>query len=572
MTISKGILLWFILVVCPFVGVQPADGKLCIKANDSLLNALDSLIMLDDYFVSIKEKRIEQLKRQRASTSDRKELYSINQQLYQEYRTYNADSAIVFANLNQAIALQLHDADKLAEAQIELSFAYTANGLLAEALKAVSDICPEELTRHLRSQYFGQMSTLYSRLRDYSSDNPQLFNQYNTLQKNYQDSIFHTATPDETRYWNCRVWRFLGTPQIEQVKQVLESHKKLYTPNSRKYAITTFNLAAIYREEGNEKKYLENIILSAMADIRSVNGDAGSLQSVAEYLFQYGDIDRAYTYITYCSQKAMAFHNRVRVIKLSELQSHIHSAYVEQERFLQQQLRYMLIAVTILLLILCYLLFINRNQNNKLKQANYRLDEANQTQQSNMQTLEQAYQEVELTNSQLLTLNTELAKVNAQLKEANRIKEDYIGYVFTLCSLYINKIEEFRKNMSRKLKVGQIEDVNKLVNSNTMTNNAQKAFYASFDAVFLNLFPTFVTDFNALLRPEEQIIVKPGELNTELRIQALIRLGITDSNKIAQLLQCSLQTIYNNRSRTCNKTKMTKDEFLQAVRKLGQKD
>ena len=126
--------------------------------------------------------------------------------------------------------------------------------------------------------------------------------------------------------------------------------------------------------------------------------------------------------------------------------------------------------------------------------------------------------------------------------------------------------------MSRKLKVGQIEDVNKLVNSNTMTNNVQKAFYTSFDAVFLNLFPTFVTDFNALLRPEEQIIVKPGELNTELRIQALIRLGITDSNKIAQLLQCSLQTIYNNRSRTCSKAKMTKDEFLQAVRTLGQKN
>lgn len=558
-----------LLMTCVPSLASHTNDTYAVENNKTLLHSLDSLILLDNHFINSKEKRIRQLRQQSKTAATPREQYTINQALYQEYRTYNADSAIYYAGQNLQIASKYQNPEEQAASRIDMSFAYTVNGLLTEALNIIRDIHPEELPRNLRSQYFGQMSTLYSRWRDYSSENPKSFAYYNDLQKAYQDSVFHTATPNEARYWNCRVWRYLGTPEIEPIRNVLESHKQLYQPDNRRYAILTYNLAIIYQTEKDESRYLENLILSAMADIRSVNGDAGSLQSIAEYLFNHGDINRAYTYITYCAQKAMNFHNRVRVIKISELQNRIHQAYLENNRKLQKQLKYSVLTVSLLVLVLLYTLFLIKKQLKRLRFANRQLDQANQSQQSNMQRLQEAYQQLENANRKLSELNEELAKVNTQLQDANYIKEEYIGYVFSLCSIYINQMETYNKNLNRKLKVGQVEEIKKIVNSNTMTNKAMREFYASFDSVFLRLYPTFVEDFNALLRPEEQIKVKAGELNTELRIHALIRLGITDSNKIAEFLHSSLQTIYNNRSRTCNKSRIPKEQFIQAVKELG---
>lgn len=173
-------------------------------------------------------------------------------------------------------------------------------------------------------------------------------------------------------------------------------------------------------------------------------------------------------------------------------------------------------------------------------------------------------------DSELKDLNTQLQEVNDQLRESNYVKEEYIGYVFNICSTYISKLEEFRKNINRKLKVGQIEDVKAMTDSSATASNELKEFYQNFDTIFLHLYPDFVGDFNALLLPEERIELKEGELlNTELRIHALIRLGITDSVKIADFLHCSAQTVYNNRLRTRNKSIIPKEDFINAVKKLG---
>ena len=445
-----------------------------------------------------------------------------------------------------------------------------SSGLLTEALKAVSDIQPEELPQNLRSEYFGRLCTLYSRLRDYSSENSQLSEHYNNLQKAFRDSVYLTATPDELRYWNCRVWLYMGTPEIEPVKQAFEENKQTLSNDSRKYSIATYNLSAIYRSENNESKYLENLILSAMADIRSVNGDIGSLQEIAEYLFKHGEIDRAYNYILYCSQKAMLFHNRVRIVKMSHLQNQIYKAYQEQSRTQQKRLQASLIAVSFLFLVLIGAFLFIRKQMRRLKEANLKLDSTNQKLSVNMDALSTAHQRLEEVNIQLKDLNTQLQEVNDQLRESNYVKEEYIGYVFNICSTYISKLEEFRKNINRKLKVGQIEDVKAMTDSSATASNELKEFYQNFDTIFLHLYPDFVGDFNALLLPEERIELKEGELlNTELRIHALIRLGITDSVKIADFLHCSAQTVYNNRLRTRNKSIIPKEDFINAVKKLG---
>lgn len=562
----------FILIVCLlFPAYVCADtSKHALEENRKLLHSLDSLLEQQDLFVRVKEERIKQLKMQYSRVKDVKELYAMNRMVYLEYRVYDADSALHYINKNIQLAQQTNNRTWEVVSLLEQSFVLTSSGLLTEALKAVSDIQPEELPQNLRSEYFGRLCTLYSRLRDYSSENSQLSEHYNNLQKAFRDSVYLTATPDELRYWNCRAWLYLGTPEIEPVKQAFEENKQTLSNDSRKYSIATYNLSAIYRSENNESKYLENLILSAMADIRSVNGDIGSLQEIAEYLFKHGEIDRAYNYILYCSQKAMLFHNRVRIVKMSHLQNQIYKAYQEQSRTQQKRLQASLIAVSFLFLVLIGAFLFIRKQMRRLKEANLKLDSTNQKLSVNMDALSTAHQRLEEVNMQLKDLNTQLQEVNDQLRESNYVKEEYIGYVFNICSTYISKLEEFRKNINRKLKVGQIEDVKAITDSSATASNELKEFYQNFDTIFLHLYPDFVSDFNALLLPEERIELKEGELlNTELRIHALIRLGITDSVKIADFLHCSAQTVYNNRLRTRNKSIIPKEDFINAVKKLG---
>ncbi|RHE93509.1 DUF6377 domain-containing protein [Bacteroides intestinalis] len=562
----------FILIVCLlFPAYVCADtSKHALEENRKLLHSLDSLLEQQDLFVRVKEERIKQLKMQYSRVKDVKELYAMNRMVYLEYRVYDADSALHYINKNIQLAQQTNNRTWEVVSLLEQSFVLTSSGLLTEALKAVSDIQPEELPQNLRSEYFGRLCTLYSRLRDYSSENSQLSEHYNNLQKAFRDSVYLTATPDELRYWNCRAWLYLGTPEIEPVKQAFEENKQTLSNDSRKYSIATYNLSAIYRSENNESKYLENLILSAMADIRSVNGDIGSLQEIAEYLFKHGEIDRAYNYILYCSQKAMLFHNRVRIVKMSHLQNQIYKAYQEQSRTQQKRLQASLIAVSFLFLVLIGAFLFIRKQMRRLKEANLKLDSTNQKLSVNMDALSTAHQRLEEVNMQLKDLNTQLQEVNDQLRESNYVKEEYIGYVFNICSTYISKLEEFRKNINRKLKVGQIEDVKAITDSSATASNELKEFYQNFDTIFLHLYPDFVGDFNALLLPEERIELKEGELlNTELRIHALIRLGITDSVKIADFLHCSAQTVYNNRLRTRNKSIISKEDFINAVKKLG---
>ena len=562
----------FILIVCLlFPAYVCADtSKHALEENRKLLHSLDSLLEQQDLFVRVKEERIKQLKMQYSRVKDVKELYAMNRMVYLEYRVYDADSALHYINKNIQLAQQTNNRTWEVVSLLEQSFVLTSSGLLTEALKAVSDIQPEELPQNLRSEYFGRLCTLYSRLRDYSSENSQLSEHYNNLQKAFRDSVYLIATPDELRYWNCRAWLYMGTPEIEPVKQAFEENKQTLSNDSRKYSIATYNLSAIYRSENNESKYLENLILSAMADIRSVNGDIGSLQEIAEYLFKHGEIDRAYNYILYCSQKAMLFHNRVRIVKMSHLQNQIYKAYQEQSRTQQKRLQASLIAVSFLFLVLIGAFLFIRKQMRRLKEANLKLDSTNQKLSVNMDALSTAHQRLEEVNIQLKDLNTQLQEVNDQLRESNYVKEEYIGYVFNICSTYISKLEEFRKNINRKLKVGQIEDVKAMTDSSATASNELKEFYQNFDTIFLHLYPDFVGDFNALLLPEERIELKEGELlNTELRIHALIRLGITDSVKIADFLHCSAQTVYNNRLRTRNKSIIPKEDFINAVKKLG---
>lgn len=194
----------------------------------------------------------------------------------------------------------------------------------------------------------------------------------------------------------------------------------------------------------------------------------------------------------------------------------------------------------------------------------------NQLLNKHIDELSQAHTRLAEINGELQSVNLQLKEANSQLRESNYVKEEYIGYVFAICSNYISKLDEFRKNVNRKIKVKQFDEIKALTDTPTMAQNELKEFYHNFDAIFLHVYPDFVSDFNALLQPEGRIVLKEGELlNTELRIYALVRLGINDSVKIAKFLHCSPQTVYNNRLKTRNKAIIPKEDFADTVRSLG---
>ena len=174
------------------------------------------------------------------------------------------------------------------------------------------------------------------------------------------------------------------------------------------------------------------------------------------------------------------------------------------------------------------------------------------------------------TNQELKKLNQDLQDSYNNLEEANHVKEEYIARFFDQCSEYIEKLENYRKSLNAKAKNNQLDDLFKMIKSTTLVETELEELYQNFDSIFLNIYPSFIQEFNALLLPEEQIVPKAGELlNTELRIFALIRLGITDSIKIANFLRYSLRTVYNYRTKVRNKAAGSREEFEDVVKKIG---
>jgi len=553
-----------------FITVLFSNGSL--KNNERQLASLDSLLLRKDLFVAAKKGRILRLKKQKEKATTNEELYMMNKLIYDEYRLYNADSALYYLEENKKLARKSNNNEWMVTSQLEQSFVLMSTGFLKEALDIAQGVgvYAFKLSRPLRSKYYGQMRLLYSRLRDYSNGNSNLWHKYDNLQKIYRDSVCMTATPDEPRYLNNMIWKYIGTPRVSHFKSILEKQIASTPQDTRYYAVLTYNLSTIYKYEQNESKYLEYLILSAMADIRTVNGDVVSLQELAQYLYSHGEIDRAHTYVNYYSQNAQRYQNKVRFISVSKLQNAIQQAYQERDKKQQRDLRLFLAAVSLLSLLLIGTLLFIRHQMKCLAKSGCKLNEANKLLQENMQNLSDAHQRLEQTNVQLNELNNKLKDMNEQLSESNINKEMCIAYVFNICSTYISKLEAYRKNINRKLKVGQIEDAKALTDSSAMAANELKEFYHNFDTIFLNLYPNFVRDINALLLPEEQIELKDCELlNTEMRIHALVCLGITDSGKIADFLHCSPQTIYNSRLKAKNKAIIPREEFMYAIKQIG---
>lgn len=372
---------------------------------------------------------------------------------------------------------------------------------------------------------------------------------YSRLAYQYKDSILRVKRPDSQGYQLTLGDKLLYEGKYDEAIGVLEGCYDIHSQKDFSLAIPSVALASVYGAKGDHKQEKKYLTISAIADVQSGTKEYISLWKLANLLYGEGDIERAYTYMECSMQDATFCNARYRTMEISGMLPVINSTYEAKLHEEKEQLVTLFIWISILAAVLLVALVYIYHQMKRLSLARKTMDDM---------------------NKELKHINGDLQELNAWLQESNRVKEEYIGYVFNMCSVYIDKQEEFRKMLARKVKAGQLDDLVKTIHSTTFVTGELKEFFHTFDSVFLELYPKFVNDFNNLLQENERIYPKEGELLTpELRVFALIRLGISDSGKIATFLHYSSQTVYNYRLKVRSKSFLSKEDFLNMVQKIG---
>lgn len=522
------------------------------NSSDSLYLALNKELDSRTYYTDKKEEKIKNLKDILISGNiSVHNKYDINQKIFKEYEKYKVDSAISYAKSNVEIAYLLNDPDKINEAKLYLSSSYSSSGMYIEAKKIIEEVrnCSPEIL----PLYFDVYSKFYA---NYAQSNKKYT--YLKLNEAYRDSLLKTLDKESIEYRLANAENLLYQHQLKIAEKKLLSIVNELDQNKPEYAIVTYLLGTLYKKNKNIELQKKYYTISAICDIRNAIKDNASLQSLALAYYEEGNIDEAYKLTKFAIDDAVFCNVRFRTIEISEFFSIVNSAYLAKEHDQKSKLKQFLLFSSILTLFLIIAIVYVYKQMKRISRIRKKLSDVN-------------IQLMSL-NEEITKANNELNSTNDLLSEANRVKEEYIAHFFSLCSNYITKLEDYRKALNKKASLKKMDELFAILKSNSIIDDEREELYHKFDNIFMNLYPTFIQDFNALLIKEEQIQLKQGEtLNTELRIFALIRLGITDSSKIASFLCYSLSTIYNYRTKTRNKAAVTREEFESMVMDIGRK-
>lgn len=521
-----------------------------------LLKQLDQTISERGKYMNEKESRMNELKvmLKQANLTD-EQRYGINLRLLREYKLYTCDSSLKYLADNKRLAAKQKNKDWENETKIFHASVLSVMGMYKEALDLLNSIVKSSVTDRLKRDYFDIYAQVYDYLGEYASDS-HYRQSYQQLNRLYRDSVYAVLKKEKINDPIVEGDRLITFQKWSGALDLLSKFFVSIQQEDHAYACAAFQLAYIYHHQNNallRKKYL---ILSAISDTKAAIKENTSLRLLASMLFEEGDIDRSYAYIKYSLEDATFCNARVRTMAVTQTMTIIDKAYTLKRDKSRRQLILFLGLISALSVFLVISLVLQYRQMKKLSAARLELREFND--------------ELHQMNIVLNEANEQQRKDNLKLKESNRIKEEYVGQFMNLCSSYIDKLEEYRKLVNRKVSAGQIEDLFKMTKSTLLIDTELKEFYKNFDSSFLQLFPSFVEEFNELLVPEERFVMKKGELlNTEMRIFALIRLGISDSFKIAKFLRYSSQTIYNYRTKVKNKALGSRDDFESNVLKIG---
>lgn len=524
---------------------------------DSLLNVLDATIKEADTYVQIKENRLRELKKEAGKTPPVSiERYNLNNRIYSEYKAYSSDSALHYLNVNRVVAQQLGDEERELKTRLELSYLLSSTGMYMEATDILNSIERRTLPQSLLGNYYTCYEHLYAEAGAAQPRYRMFSSRYLKLSHAYRDSMLVVLEPTSDTY----LWlRETQLKEAGRYNEALEFSNRRLSESSfgtPQYALVAYQRFRLFESMGEKDEYLYYLVLSAISDVRSAIKEQSSLMVLAQELHGKGDLKRAYAYINFSWEISQFYKTRLRSWMNITPLSMINGNYQDIIKKQNKELQIYIVCMALLALLLVIALIYIYRQMKALSVAKKGLQEVN----GRLSSL----------NGELEEVNRHLRSTNLELSESNLIKEAYIARFFKLCSVYVNRLQAYRKLVNKKLQRGQVDELLKMTHlSNDIVTAEIQELYANFDSAFLHLFPHFVESLNALLLPEEQIVLKQDELlNTELRIFALIRLGIKDSSQIAELLHYSVNTIYNYRSKVKNKARVSREDFEDLVAKI----
>lgn len=521
------------------------------ESTDDILAKLNLALKNKEHYVRLKEERILNFKKIKSDDLTKEQEYNYNKTLYTEYQKFNSDSAILYVKKNIKIAEELHNKDLADLADLQLVTLYSSSGKYRESEAILKSIDKNKLSKSLLPNYYFSYREFFEHYAANSYDI-----KYMQQIRKYRDSLLTVLDPNTLNYQVTKIQQGISKKNLGSAQVKLLALLKNTKDDNPQYAMITYLLGNIYEATHQMELRKKYFALSATADIKNANKDNASLQELALVFYETGDVDMAYKLTQSAIEDALYCNVQFRTLLMSEVYSIINTVYLEKEAKRKTELQLYLLCISLLSAFLIVAVIYVYKQMKKVSRIRGELYETSQ--------------KLAELNHDITETNKQLQERNAQLSESNHIKEEYIAHFFSLCSTYINKLENYRIILNKKATAKQFDEIYKMLKSTTLVDNELEELYKNFDIIFLNLYPTFVKDFNALLIKEEQIILKQGELlNTELRIFALIRLGITDSVKIAAFLRYSLSTIYNYRTRARNKAAVSRNDFEEMVIKIG---
>ena len=547
----KNIIIFLCLCTICMCRLHAADSS----RADSLLLKLDQAIKERPIYMEQKELKLVELKRQLHRQIPDEERFAILGTLLDEYRSFNTDSALHMAEEREQIAIRLGNREYIDNARMNKADVLGMTGMYKEVMDLMRNIHIDRLPVDIHPYYYHIYRTVYGLMADYAVTAYEK-KLYTELTDKYRDSLLLVNKDNLLIHTLIQSDQYNVRNEYDKAIRLLTDYLALQKDYEHDVAICAYTLSESYRLKGDKEKEKEYLIVSAMADMKTAVREYISLRKLAVLLYQEGDIERAYSYVKICMEDAAACNARLRKLEILEIFPIINDAYQQKTEKQQEQMKWALVSISLLSLFLLLAIFYVYKQMKKVAAARREVIDA---------------------NKRLKELNDELHLSNAQLKEANHsiaensyLKEEYIGRYMDQCSVYLEKMDNYRRSLGKIAATGNVEELYKNIKSSKFIEGELKEFYANFDNTFLQMFPTFVEDFNALLTNDEQISLKTGErMNTELRIFALIRLGISDSVKIAQFLRYSVTTIYNYRTKVRNKAAGDRNLLEQEVMKIG---
>lgn len=527
---------------------------------DSLIRVLDQAIADRPAYIAQHRRNIALARHRLEHSRDDLARFKALCDLHDLYQSFNTDSSLLYSRQSLETANRIGIDSLVQRGRLNVANVLATAGMYREAIGIIDSISPESLTTNgLRRFYFHVNRTVYGLLADYSID-PASRQSYTQLTNSYRDSLISTHTPGSLMTDILRADRMIafGSPD-SAITVLLKREADIRDAGEHERAITAYTLAKAYEALGDTQRQKEALAMSATADMKSGVREYLSLLELAQLLYLDGDIDHAYRYLTTTLDDAAKCNARLRVIQVNDIFPVVNQMYTAKISDESRRLRITILVVIILVLALIALAWHLRRQMRKVSEARA--------------TLRNLNEELRDANNELQAGNERLSRANQAIAENSRLKTEYIARYMDQCSSYIERLDSQRKGIARMLSLGRIGEAKRSVNSSATVNAQLEEFYKEFDEAFLNLFPTFVDDFNSLLSPDWRITPKAeGQLTTELRIYALIRLGIDDSNKISKFLRYSVSTIYNYRTRIRNRALGDRDLLESKVMLIGRFD